>query len=121
MTARSSAELVRTLREFCGAVYGAQCLVASGERGPRVSVLMRYASNLLDAIDLQLLECGLAPGAPELAGAARLRERFESLLLMLLTRSLRERGGSVASGARARPPLRSRRRVRVAPVAPPPA
>ena len=54
------------MRDFCGAVYGAQCLVARGELGPRVSALMRYSSALLDAIDVQLLETGLAPDADEL-------------------------------------------------------
>ncbi|MFO1325420.1 MAG: hypothetical protein U1F15_15340 [Burkholderiales bacterium] len=97
MAARYSHELVHTLREFCGAVYGAQCLVRNGELGPRVSALMRYASTLLDAIDVQLLETGLPPDADELASAGRLRERFERLLLMLVTMTLRELGAHAAT------------------------
>lgn len=81
----------RTLREFCAAIYGAQCLVAAGELGPRVSALMRYADTLLDALDVELLEAGLAPEAPELGAAAHLRERFQRLLLLLVSTTLRQR------------------------------
>ena len=91
MTAPQRGALARTVREFCAAVFGAQCLVARGELGPRVSALMRYAGTLLDAIDLQLLEAGLPADASELAAARRARERFERLLLMLVTHSLRKR------------------------------
>ena len=91
MTVSHRGALTRSVREFCGAVFGAQCLVARGELGPRVSALMRYAGTLLDAIDVQLLEAGLPADASELAAAARARERFERLLLMLVTYSLRKR------------------------------
>jgi hypothetical protein len=91
MTVSHRGALTRTVREFCGAVFGAQCLVARGELGPRVSALMRYAGTLLDAIDVQLLEAGLPADASELAAAGRARERFERLLLMLVTYSLRKR------------------------------
>ena len=97
MAGHYSAQLVYSLREFCGAVYGAQCLVREGELGPRVSALMRYASTLLDAIDIQLLETGLPPDADELASAGRLRERFERLLLMLVAYSLRNRSARAAA------------------------
>src|SRR6185436_19356457 len=71
MTVSHRGALTRSVREFCGAVFGAQCLVARGELGPRVSALMRYAGTLLDAIDVQLLEAGLPADASELAAAAR--------------------------------------------------
>lgn len=85
----------RALREFCGAVYGAQCLVANGEYGPRVSALLRYASTLLDSIDVDLLESGTAPDDPALAAAARLRDRYQRLVLALLTVTLRQRATRV--------------------------
>lgn len=82
----------RALREFCAAIYGAQCLVASAEQGPRVAALMRYAATLLDAIDVDLLEAGLSPGDPAFASVHALREHYERLVLALLTASLRRRG-----------------------------
>lgn len=117
MAVRYSAQLVYSLREFCGAVYGAQCLVREGELGPRVAALMRYASTLLDAIDIQLLEAGLPPDADELASAGRLRERFERLTLMLVTMSLRELGARAT--ANPAPPPKSARRKRRSAKAPP--
>ena len=110
MTAHYSAGIVHALREFCGAVYGAQCLVAADEFGPRVSALMRYASSLLDSIDIQLLEAGLPPDASELASAGRLRDRFERVTLLLVTSSLRDRGARAVTtnttGRKARKPKR---------------
>jgi len=81
----------QTLREFCASVYGAQCLVDAGEMGPRVSMLMRYAGTLLDALDVELLDAGVTPGAPEFHAAQRLRERFDRLALTLTARTLRKR------------------------------
>ncbi len=81
----------QTLREFCASLYGAQCLVAAGEMGPRVSMLIRYASTLLDSLDVHLLEAGITPDAPELAVAQHLRDSFARLAQSLTAASLRRR------------------------------
>jgi len=107
----------RALREFCGAVYGAQCLVAAGEHGPRVSALLRYASTLLDAIDIDLLEAGTAPDDPALLAVARLRERYDRLVLAMLTVTLRRRASRVQRAAPAGKEQR-RRRHKAPPAAP---
>ena len=85
------------LREFHGALYGAKSLVAAGEMGPRVAMLVRYAATLLDSLDVILLEAGVGPHAPELATANRLRESFERLSQSFTAASLRRRAARVAS------------------------
>lgn len=54
-------------------------------------MLMRYAGTLLDSLDIELLEAGVTPGAPEFHAAQRLRERFDRLTLALTARALRKR------------------------------
>lgn len=91
-TALSSPGFVRTVLAFCAAIASARRLVIDSEMGPRLSAQVDYAASSLDAIDVQLDEAGLATDAPQLATAARVRERFERLLLRLATSSLRRRG-----------------------------
>ena len=83
MTAYYSNELAGTLRAFAAAVSDAQRLVARGEFGDPLPALLDYAAVLLDVIDVELLEAGLPEDSRERVAAARLRARFEGLLVML--------------------------------------
>ena len=87
----ASPEFARTVLAFCAAIAAARRLVMEGEMGARLSAQLDYAASSLDAIELQLIEAGLAADAPRRATAARVRERFERLLLRLATSSLRTR------------------------------
>ncbi len=107
MTGYYSNELARTVLAFCAAISAAKRLVENGEMGPRLSAQMDYAASALDAIDVQLLEAGSLPDAPQLWAAARVRERFERLLLMLASSALRRRGArATKSHLAARNPVR---------------
>jgi hypothetical protein len=104
----ASPEFARTALAFCAAIAAARRLVMQEEMGARLSAQLDYAASSLDAIDVQLVEAGLAADAPQRAIAARLRERFERLLLRLATSSLRTRAMRASRRApQARP--RSRR------------
>jgi hypothetical protein len=92
MTPYYSTEFARTVLAFCAAIAAARRLVSDGEMGPRLSAQLDYAASSLDAIDVQLAEAGLAAAAPQIEAAARMRERFERLLLRLATSALRRRG-----------------------------
>jgi hypothetical protein len=87
----ASPEFARTVLAFCAAIAAARRLVTQGEMGARLSAQLDYAASSLDAIDLQLVEAALPADAPQRATAARVRERFERLLLRLATSSLRRR------------------------------
>ncbi len=89
--ALASPEFARTVLAFCAAISAARRLVMQGEMGARLSAQLDYAASSLDAIDLLLVEAALAADAPQRATAARIRERFERLLLRLATSSLRTR------------------------------
>jgi len=106
----NSTEFARTVLAFCAAIAAARRLVMLGELGPRLSAQLAYAASSLDAIDLQLLESGLAPDAPQIATAGRVRERLERLLLRLATSSLRKR----AIRAKKRTPVRRGQGTRAA-------
>ena len=97
MSPLNSPSAQETLREFHGAIHGAKSLVAAGEMGPRVTMLVRYAATLLDSLDVMLLEAGVDPDAPELAAARQLRENFERLRQSFTAASLRRRAARVTS------------------------
>lgn len=83
MTGYYSNELAGTLRAFTAAVSDAQRLVAREEFGDPLPALLDYATVLLDVIHVELLEAGLPEDSRERVAAARLRERFERLLVAL--------------------------------------
>jgi hypothetical protein len=93
----NSSSAQETVREFHGAIHAAKSLVAAGETGPRVTMLIRYAGTMLDSLDVILLEAGAGPDAPDLAAAARLREHFERLRQSLTVTSLRQRAARISS------------------------
>jgi hypothetical protein len=95
MTAYYSKELDGTIHAFTAAVADAQRLVARDELGEPLPALLDYAAVLLDVIDVELLEAGLPPESRELRVAARLREKFEHLMLALKAFALRRSVQSV--------------------------